>query len=237
MKLKTYAMPTLLDPVCDLPHAEVGSIDFNKAEENFKELIPTLETQGITLSETAAQKVLIYLAVNGEVTRTEPDGKSYQIDGSQMTTWVRATRRLNEIGIFTPEDFSEVQEQELTVKPFDPPAEDFLASAHNQFFAMFEETWNAWLDSLKKEWGLELTLAQKEKALTLLERLGCAPTAWDECRINLSKANIIPYSLTPLEILGERYSQGKMSREDFVRESNAIRFNIGSITHQPPSLR
>jgi len=234
MKIKTYAISTLFDPSCDLPLAEVGSIDFNKAEENYKELIPILETQGITLSETAAQKVLVYLAVNGECTRVI-DGKSYQVDGSQMTAFVRAARRLNELGVFTADEYVEVLPQEPTVEPFDPPADDMLQRAHAQFFQMFEETWNAWLQSLRDYFGLELTLAQKEKALTLLERLGCAPTAWDECRITLSKANIIPYSLTPLEILGERYSQGKMSREDFVRESNAIRFNVGSITHEPPS--
>ena len=235
LKIKGFAPSTLLDPACELPLAETGSIDYEKAEENYKDLIPTLETQGITLSEVAAQKTLVYLAVNGDAVHTI-DGKSYQVDGSKMTAFVRAARRLNELGVFTADEYVEVLPQEPTVEPFDPPADDMLRDAHAQFFAQFESTWNAWLDSLKKNFGVELSTAQAMKAIEYLERLGCSPQSWDETRVQLSLANIIPYSLLPDEILGERFSKGKITREEYIRESNAVRFGIGTVSHNPPEL-
>jgi hypothetical protein len=176
------------------------------------------------LDDESHDKVVAYISVHSDA--------DSRIDVTNPQTWERAYERLTELGVINHEVEPPAPTQvEQTIAGL--KADEFRTEVEQRWFAIWEDTWNPWLDSMAQTWSFYPSKLQSRAAIDLLLKLeSYGDGRFDECRRRLTASGVFkPGMLTPLEKLESRVDAGEfgdlstqMGKQRYAAAFNRVKF-------------
>ena len=154
LKMKSYAMPLLLDVDANFPLKPADQIDYSKVESTVTDFLDVMQAKNQVLSQVGKNRLIAFVGIQSEGSHVIA-GVSYNVDVTDINTWIRALNRLVDFGAFGDE-YAALPEAETQAAPVEESSADDLKAAAEEEWSKFP-LWHAWEKSLESGFGIKLT--------------------------------------------------------------------------------
>jgi hypothetical protein len=176
LKMKSYAMPLLLDVDAGLPLKPADKIDYSKVESTVNDFLSLMQAKNQALSTTGQNRLVTYVSVQTEGSHVIA-GVSYDVDVTDINTWIRALNRLVDFGAFGDE-YAALLEDAPQSEPVEESSAADLKTAAEEEWSQFP-LFHAWEQSLESGFGIKLNDSYRRIVCDEFVRANLSPYAAD----------------------------------------------------------
>jgi len=217
-----------LDMVDSCARWPLTSTPFEMTEESAEKISQQAKDffDSTDLADDNRNRVVLFVGLNSDA--------DSRIDVTNPEIWQVAHDRLQFLGAMKPEAESQpTQPTQVEQTIAELNADEFRTEAEQRWFAIWEDTWNSWLDSMAQTWGFYPSKTQSRAAIDLLLKLeSYGDGRFDECRRRLTMSGVFkPGMLTALEQLESRVDAGEfgdlstqMGKQRYAAAFNRVKF-------------
>lgn len=209
-------------PLTDKP---VGDV-----QKTFNDFLDLQKSRNVVYSTDGQNRLILYMGCASRGSHVI-NGINFHPASDTLDCWLAADRRLVELNAYGDTERAELFDEPQLEVTAEPSANELKELASAEFTRMWGTVWDTWHVSLKTHFGFVASYEQKVAMLRYFENTNMGdPQVWNNCRISLSKAGILPNLLTQEDILclkmdGKDWDFSRADhRAEFARAKNQTEF-------------